>query len=130
MHDSLIIVRLFNYAVVQLAPIMINRIAWRTYFVFFCFNLCFIPIVSISLSLHNLTKLNYKRFTSSFLSPTATNSRYLTPSSMKHTRRVRIQSSQKSAGGSMVGARLQKHKRRARTVRFQAWRTRRIDSGV
>ncbi|KAF3040197.1 hypothetical protein E8E11_000666 [Didymella keratinophila] len=35
---------LFNYAVVQLAPIMINKIARRTYFVFFCFNLCFIPI--------------------------------------------------------------------------------------
>lgn len=26
---------------------MINTIAWKTYFVFFCFNLCFIPIVSI-----------------------------------------------------------------------------------
>ncbi|KAF2622017.1 hypothetical protein BU25DRAFT_452287 [Macroventuria anomochaeta] len=37
---------LSNYAVVQLAPIMINRIAWKTYFAFFCFNLCFIPILA------------------------------------------------------------------------------------
>ncbi|KAM0718956.1 hypothetical protein Q7P37_006028 [Cladosporium fusiforme] len=36
---------LFNYAVVQLAPIMINKIAWKTYFVFFCFNAAFVPIV-------------------------------------------------------------------------------------
>lgn len=42
---------LFNYAVVQLAPIMINTIAWKTYFVFFCFNLCFIPIVSVLVQL-------------------------------------------------------------------------------
>jgi len=37
--------RFFNYAVVQLAPIMINTIAWKTYFVFMCFNLAAIPIV-------------------------------------------------------------------------------------
>ncbi|KAH7063099.1 general substrate transporter [Macrophomina phaseolina] len=36
---------IFNYAVVQLAPIMINKIAWETYFVFMCFNFAFIPIV-------------------------------------------------------------------------------------
>lgn len=36
---------IFNYAVVQLAPIMINSISWKTYFVFFCFNLAFIPII-------------------------------------------------------------------------------------
>lgn len=36
---------LFNYAVVQLAPIMINSIAWKTYFVFFCFNISFVPLV-------------------------------------------------------------------------------------
>lgn len=36
---------IFNYAVVQLAPIMINRIAWKTYFVFFCFNIAFIPCI-------------------------------------------------------------------------------------
>ena len=24
---------------------MINKITWKTYFVFFCFNLCFIPLV-------------------------------------------------------------------------------------
>nr|POE48792.1 sugar transporter stl1 [Quercus suber] len=36
---------IFNYAVVQLAPIMINTIAWKTYFVFFCFNIVFIPII-------------------------------------------------------------------------------------
>lgn len=36
--------RLFNYAVVQLAPIMINMISWKTYFVFFCFNAAHIPI--------------------------------------------------------------------------------------
>ncbi|KAI9840615.1 MAG: hypothetical protein M1837_001511 [Sclerophora amabilis] len=35
----------FNYVVVQLAPIMISTIAWRTYFVFMCFNLAFIPVV-------------------------------------------------------------------------------------
>ncbi|CAK3778436.1 general substrate transporter [Lecanosticta acicola] len=35
----------FNYAVVQLAPIMINKIAWKTYFVFFCFNIAFIPVI-------------------------------------------------------------------------------------
>ncbi|KAH0287531.1 general substrate transporter [Aureobasidium namibiae CBS 147.97] len=36
---------LFNYAVVQLSPIMINSIAWKTYFVFMCFNFAFIPVV-------------------------------------------------------------------------------------
>ncbi|KAK3651592.1 hypothetical protein LTR56_004321 [Elasticomyces elasticus] len=36
---------IFNYAVVQLAPIMINSITWKTYFVFFCFNVAFVPIV-------------------------------------------------------------------------------------
>ncbi|QIW94534.1 hypothetical protein AMS68_000052 [Peltaster fructicola] len=36
---------IFNYAVVQLSPIMINTITWKTYFVFFCFNVAFIPIV-------------------------------------------------------------------------------------
>ncbi|KAI9753060.1 MAG: hypothetical protein M4579_005359 [Chaenotheca gracillima] len=36
---------LFNYLVVQLAPIMINTIAWKTYFVFMCTNLAFIPMV-------------------------------------------------------------------------------------
>lgn len=36
---------IFNYAVVQLAPVMINRIAWKTYFVFFCFNIAFIPCI-------------------------------------------------------------------------------------
>lgn len=36
---------LFNYAVVQLSPIMINTIAWKTYFVFMCFNFAFIPVV-------------------------------------------------------------------------------------
>lgn len=36
---------LFNYAVVQLSPIMINSIAWNTYFVFMCFNFAFIPVV-------------------------------------------------------------------------------------
>ncbi|KAK8237070.1 general substrate transporter, partial [Phyllosticta capitalensis] len=36
---------IFNYAVVQLAPIMINKIAWETYFVFMCFNFAFIPVV-------------------------------------------------------------------------------------
>lgn len=36
---------IFNYAVVQLAPIMINSIAWKTYFVFFCFNIAFIPVI-------------------------------------------------------------------------------------
>ncbi|EME38944.1 hypothetical protein DOTSEDRAFT_180963 [Dothistroma septosporum NZE10] len=36
---------IFNYAVVQLAPIMINTIAWKTYFVFFCFNIAFIPVI-------------------------------------------------------------------------------------
>ncbi|THX82152.1 general substrate transporter [Aureobasidium pullulans] len=36
---------LFNYAVVQLSPIMINTIPWRTYFVFMCFNFAFIPVV-------------------------------------------------------------------------------------
>ena len=35
----------FNYAVVQLSPIMINTIAWKTYFVFMCFNFAFIPVV-------------------------------------------------------------------------------------
>lgn len=36
---------IFNYAVVQLSPIMINRISWQTYFVFMCFNLAFVPVV-------------------------------------------------------------------------------------
>lgn len=36
---------LFNCAVVQLSPIMINSIAWKTYFVFMCFNFSFIPVV-------------------------------------------------------------------------------------
>lgn len=31
--------------VVQLAPIMINKISWKTYFVFFTFNLAFIPVI-------------------------------------------------------------------------------------
>ncbi|KAF2755048.1 general substrate transporter [Pseudovirgaria hyperparasitica] len=35
----------FNYLVVQLAPIMISTIAWKTYFVFMCFNFMFIPVV-------------------------------------------------------------------------------------
>ncbi|TVY41977.1 Sugar transporter STL1 [Lachnellula cervina] len=34
-----------NYAVVQLAPIMIYSISWKTYFVFMCFNFAFIPII-------------------------------------------------------------------------------------
>ncbi|TVY86688.1 Sugar transporter [Lachnellula willkommii] len=34
-----------NYAVVQLAPIMIYSISWKTYFVFMCFNYAFIPII-------------------------------------------------------------------------------------
>lgn len=37
--------QIFNYAVVQLAPIMINKISWKTYFVFFCFNIAFIPVM-------------------------------------------------------------------------------------
>ncbi|CZT25677.1 probable sugar transporter STL1 [Ramularia collo-cygni] len=36
---------LINYAVVQLAPIMINKIAWKTYFVFMCFNFFHVPVV-------------------------------------------------------------------------------------
>ncbi|KAH9809539.1 general substrate transporter [Teratosphaeria destructans] len=36
---------LWNYAVVQLSPIMINTISWKTYFVFMCFNIAFVPIV-------------------------------------------------------------------------------------
>jgi len=36
---------LFNYAVVQLAPIMIYSISWKTYFVFMCFNFAFIPVI-------------------------------------------------------------------------------------
>ena len=36
---------IFNDAVVQLAPFMINTISWMTNFVFFCFNLSFIPCV-------------------------------------------------------------------------------------
>lgn len=30
---------------VQLAPILINTISWKTYFVFFCFNVAFISIM-------------------------------------------------------------------------------------
>ncbi|KAF2166975.1 hypothetical protein M409DRAFT_66475 [Zasmidium cellare ATCC 36951] len=36
---------LINYGVVQLAPIMINKISWQTYFVFMCFNYMHVPIV-------------------------------------------------------------------------------------
>jgi MFS family permease len=36
---------LFNYAVVQLSPILLNSIQWKTYFVFMCFNFAFIPVV-------------------------------------------------------------------------------------
>lgn len=36
---------IFGYAVVQLAPIMISTISWRTYFVFSCFKVAFIPLV-------------------------------------------------------------------------------------
>ncbi|KAF2085080.1 general substrate transporter [Saccharata proteae CBS 121410] len=36
---------IFNYAVVQLSPIMINTISWKTYFVFMCFNFAFVPVV-------------------------------------------------------------------------------------
>jgi hypothetical protein len=36
---------LFNYAVVQLSPIMLNSIKWKTWFVFMCFNFAFIPVV-------------------------------------------------------------------------------------
>lgn len=46
-----------NYAVVQLAPIMINRIQWKTYFVFFCFNIVFVPIVYFFLPETNGWKL-------------------------------------------------------------------------
>lgn len=49
--------RIFNYAVVQLAPIMINTIAWKTYFVFFCFNVAFIPLVYFFLPETNGWKL-------------------------------------------------------------------------
>lgn len=31
--------------VVQLAPIMINKISWQTYFVFMCFNYMHVPVV-------------------------------------------------------------------------------------
>lgn len=48
---------IFNYAVVQLAPIMINRIQWKTYFVFFCFNIAFIPLVYFFLPETNGWKL-------------------------------------------------------------------------
>lgn len=34
-----------NYLVVQLAPIMIYTISWKTYFVFMCINLAFVPII-------------------------------------------------------------------------------------
>ncbi|PQE16284.1 sugar transporter protein [Rutstroemia sp. NJR-2017a WRK4] len=34
-----------NYAVVQLAPIMIYSISWKTYFVFMCINFAFIPVI-------------------------------------------------------------------------------------
>jgi MFS family permease len=36
---------LFNYAVVQLSPLLLNSIKWKTYFVFMCFNFAFIPVV-------------------------------------------------------------------------------------
>ncbi|KAF7197786.1 Sugar transporter STL1 [Pseudocercospora fuligena] len=36
---------LINYGVVQLAPIMINKISWQTYFVFMCFNYMHVPVV-------------------------------------------------------------------------------------
>lgn len=36
---------LFNYAVVQLAPIMIQTLKWKTYLVFMAFNLAFVPVV-------------------------------------------------------------------------------------
>ena len=70
--------RLFNYAVVQLAPIMINKIAWKIYFVFFCFNLCFIPIVSQSSfkDLRDSGLIEFCRYISSFLSPMVTSSRF------------------------------------------------------
>lgn len=48
---------LMNYAVVQLAPIMINTIAWKTYFVFFCFNIAFVPLVYFFLPETNGWKL-------------------------------------------------------------------------
>jgi hypothetical protein len=38
---------IFNYAVVQLAPIMIKTISWKTFFVFMCFNFAFVPIVYV-----------------------------------------------------------------------------------
>jgi len=38
-------IRQFNYAVVQLAPIMLYTISWKSYFVFMCFNFAFIPVV-------------------------------------------------------------------------------------
>lgn len=34
-----------NYIVVQLAPIMIYSISWKTYFVFMCVNFAFVPII-------------------------------------------------------------------------------------
>lgn len=34
-----------NYIVVQLAPTMIYSISWKTYFVFMCVNLAFVPII-------------------------------------------------------------------------------------
>lgn len=46
-----------NYLVVQLAPIMINTIAWKTYFVFFCFNVAIIPVVYFFLPETNGWKL-------------------------------------------------------------------------
>lgn len=46
-----------NYLVVQLAPIMINTIAWKTYFVFFCFNVAIIPVVYFFLPETNGYKL-------------------------------------------------------------------------
>ncbi|CAK1356963.1 unnamed protein product [Cercospora beticola] len=36
---------IINYGVVQLAPIMINKIGWQTYFVFMCFNFMHVPVV-------------------------------------------------------------------------------------
>ncbi|EKD19126.1 uncharacterized protein L3040_007237 [Drepanopeziza brunnea f. sp. 'multigermtubi'] len=37
-----------NYAVVQLAPIMIYSISWKTYFVFMCTNFAFIPVIYLT----------------------------------------------------------------------------------
>ena len=40
---------LFNFAIVQVAPIMIQALAWKTYLVFMCFNLAFIPVTYFTL---------------------------------------------------------------------------------